>query len=214
MDSTQKLIKKAKEMGINTDEVIYSVCIGDVIEVIAKTLVDNMGVDEEYVAEYLIELIEVGVSGCKNIDWSFPTETYLIDNFEHEVFVYGTLRKECVNHYVMKEAKGRYIGKGVVNGYEMYTNGGFPMVIRGEGTVVGELYEVQNLYRLDALEGYPHLYIRETTEVELESGEKVKALIYTQSHNAESVRKNRIRIPEGDWVEWLRKHRKESGICA
>ncbi len=214
MDSTQRLIVKAKEMGIDTDEVVYSVCIGDVIDTIAETLVDNFGIDIEYVAAHLKEIVEIGIRGCEYIDWSRPIEDYLKDNFKTKIFVYGTLRKGCGNHFVMEEAEGRYIGKGVVSGYEMYTNGAYPMVIRGSGTVVGELYEVSDLVTLDELEGYPKLYIKETVLVELESGEKVKALIYTQSHNAESVRKNRIRIPEGDWVEWLRKHRKESGICA
>lgn len=210
MDSTQRLIVKAKEMGIDTDEVLFSVCVGDVIGIIAEKLIDTYKIEQEYVEANLKKLIEIGFRGCKNIEWVFPIEEYLINRVRLKVFVYGTLRKGCGNHFVMKDADGKYIGTGIVKGYEMYTNGSYPMVIRGEASVVGEVYEVEkveNLYRLDALEGYPYLYIRETTEVELESGEKVKALIYTQSHNAESVRQNRIKIAEGDWVEWLRKER-------
>jgi gamma-glutamylcyclotransferase (GGCT)/AIG2-like uncharacterized protein YtfP len=69
------------------------------------------------------------------------------------------------------------------------------------------VYEVRDLVPLDNLEGYPHLYKREIAEVELESGNKVKALVYTQSHRADFVRQNMIKIPEGDWVEWARKER-------
>ena len=214
MDNTQRLIKKAKEMGINTDEIVYSVCIGDVIDAIAETLVDDLEIDIEYVEEHLEELVETGIRGCENIDWSTPIENWLLYKVRPKVFVYGTLRKGCGNNFVIAEADGYCIGKGKIQGYEMYTNGAYPMVIRGSGTVVGEVYEVSDLVPLDELEGYPNLYIRETAVVKLENGEKMKALVYTQSHRADHVRKNRVKIPEGDWVEWVRKYRKESGICA
>jgi len=123
----------------------------------------------------------------------------------YKVFVYGTLLRGCSNSHVMKEAGGKCIGKAVLKGYEMYSNGYYPMIIKGTGRVIGELYEVDNagLERIDRLEGYPHLYIREAVTVQLESGELVKALVYTQTHNSELVRKTKEKVPEGDWIRWL-----------
>ncbi len=67
MDITQKLIQRAKEKGIDTDEVIYSICIGDVIECIAESF------EEEALSlshDRLKELIEKGIKGTEHISWS------------------------------------------------------------------------------------------------------------------------------------------------
>ena len=71
------------------------------------------------------------------------------------VFVYGTLRKGCGNHRLLTEQVK--LGKDTIKGYRMYSlHGGFPGVVEGneQDYVVGEVYEVDTIRRLDGLEGY------------------------------------------------------------
>ena len=71
MDVTQKLIERLKHQGVNTGEVIYSVCVEDVVECIAEVFgekVLNLS-DEE-----LKELVDIGVEGTEHIDWLSPIE--------------------------------------------------------------------------------------------------------------------------------------------
>jgi len=77
------------------------------------------------------------------------------------VFVYGTLKKGFCNHAVLGKSAvfiGDYItGKK----YKMYDCGSYP-ALRLEGTtaIIGEVYDIIGLDRLDQLEGYPILYDR------------------------------------------------------
>jgi hypothetical protein len=73
-DLTQKLIKRAQETGLNPDEVVYSVCLGDVLECLA----------EVYEAEALAftdsklnELVEQGIKATEFIPWSETIEARL-----------------------------------------------------------------------------------------------------------------------------------------
>lgn len=79
MDRTQKLISQAKKAGIDTDQVVYSVCIGDVIECIAE----NTG-EKEISTSELKELIEVGIEGTEHIDWDSPIRWTLIAYLENK----------------------------------------------------------------------------------------------------------------------------------
>ena len=58
------------------------------------------------------------------------------------LFVYGTLKKGFYNHGYL--GKARLIGTAILRGYDMYTNGGFPYITKGDGVVHGEVYEVTN----------------------------------------------------------------------
>ena len=96
------------------------------------------------------------------------------------VFVYGTLKRGFWNNYLLKEAE--FLGEGTtLEKFKLYTVG-FPYALSdGEGLPLrGEVYEVEEetLKRLDALEGYPNHYKRKLTEVKLDDGRVVKALIY------------------------------------
>lgn len=100
----------------------------------------------------------------------------------YNVFVYGSLKKGFGNHYFLNEAK--FLKEDSVNGFVMVSLGGFPGAIRGEGTIHGELYEVneQQMRGLNSLEGYSEIrpkkdnfYDREF--VKTNSGEE--AYIYT-----------------------------------
>ena len=56
------------------------------------------------------------------------------------LFVYGTLKKGFGLHNII--ASLNYIGETKILGYDMYTNGGYPMAVKGWGSIVGEVYEV------------------------------------------------------------------------
>ena len=76
---TWSLIKKAKEWGIDTDKVVYSVCIGDIIEIIAESSVVLDLIPGAITKEKLEELIDIGAKGSENIDWYTAIETAIID---------------------------------------------------------------------------------------------------------------------------------------
>jgi len=76
------------------------------------------------------------------------------------IAVYGTLRKGCANHRYLADAK--YIGTGKLLGWNMYSNGSYPYVSKGNGSIKVEIYEVDKdtLARIDDLEAYPTHYER------------------------------------------------------
>ncbi|MEB3333081.1 MAG: gamma-glutamylcyclotransferase family protein [Synechococcaceae cyanobacterium] len=79
----------------------------------------------------------------------------------HLVFVYGTLKAGQPNHHWLTQA--RPLGEATLPGAVLHDLGPFPMAIRGEGRVLGELYAVDAdaLMQLDRLEGVPRLYERQ-----------------------------------------------------
>lgn len=89
------------------------------------------------------------------------------------VFVYGTLKAGHGNHEFYLSNDGvEYLGRCyIVGDYRMYTNGAFPMVVKGSSAdahrrIVGEVYSVDEdtLHGLDLLEGHPEWYRREKVE--------------------------------------------------
>ena len=108
----------------------------------------------------------------------------------YSVFVYGTLMQGESNHdYYLRDSSCK--GKATVSGFEMYDIGYFPGIVPGEGTVPGELFEVDEdtLQSLDGLEGEGSLYIRKPVQVTLETGEKVFASIYVYNGNTDGLEK-------------------------
>ncbi|MCG7865283.1 MAG: gamma-glutamylcyclotransferase [Candidatus Thiodiazotropha taylori] len=79
------------------------------------------------------------------------------------VFVYGTLRKNQVNHDLLSSAP--YLGDHQTEPvYKMFHLGSYPGVVKNGSTAIsGEVYLVDTLTmsHLDRLEGYPHAYSRE-----------------------------------------------------
>jgi gamma-glutamylcyclotransferase (GGCT)/AIG2-like uncharacterized protein YtfP len=77
------------------------------------------------------------------------------------VFVYGTLKRDEVNHHWLEGASWQ--GEAKLLGVLLYDLGPFPMAVIGDGTAIGEVYAVDEpgLARLDELEGYPRLYDRQ-----------------------------------------------------
>ncbi len=105
------------------------------------------------------------------------------------IFVYGTLKRGKRANSLLSDAK--FIGSGTVSGYEMYMVSDYPGVVRGEGRVKGEVYEVdgETLKRLDEYEGVPILYERIEEAVELEDGRKVRAYLYLYKGRIDDLRK-------------------------
>ncbi len=116
------------------------------------------------------------------------------------VFVYGTLRRDEVNHYLL--ASARYLGDYQTQPlYKMVDLGSYPGVVKGGGTrVQGEVYEVssQQMADLDRLEGYPHAYTRETIATPWG-----RAWIYLYRGSL----KDRSVIPDGVWRETIVRRR-------
>ncbi|MBZ0120715.1 MAG: gamma-glutamylcyclotransferase [Sandaracinaceae bacterium] len=110
------------------------------------------------------------------------------------VFVYGSLRRgERANGFL---ADAMFVGLArTVPGFTLYDLGAFPaMVQTGEGSVLGELYDVDDatLARLDRYEGHPHFYLRQP--ITLEHGGRAEAYLL----QVDQVCGTAI-VCEGDW---------------
>lgn len=120
------------------------------------------------------------------------------------VFVYGTLRKGQIRHEVLKGSL--FIGYGLLKGYDMYSLGNFPAIVKGNGIVYGEVYSIneETLKILDYIEGVDYeLYKRELQTIELESGEVIEAFVYVFSGNLSGA----TYIREGDWLKAFKKEK-------
>ena len=93
------------------------------------------------------------------------------------VFVYGTLMKGEANHRYLENSV--FLGKTLLEGYDMYNVGWYPAIVAGDGLVVGEVYEVPvaDIPSIDSLEGEGSLYVKKCERVTL-NGETVFALVY------------------------------------
>ena len=110
------------------------------------------------------------------------------------IAVYGSLRKGCTNHHYLYEAT--YLGTDHLEGWQMYSNGSFPYVLKGNGKITIEVYEVtrETFACIDELEGYPHHYDRKI--VGTRHG---KSWLYF----VKEVSRNCFLLPEGDWLgDW------------
>lgn len=103
-----------------------------------------------------------------------------------KVLVYGSLKQGYGNHRVMQEAGGELIGKHTLSGFDMHSLGGFPAIVRGEGRVECEVYQVENLAPLDRLEGHPTFYKREVVD---------DMYVYIFQHSVEG----REKVESGVW---------------
>jgi gamma-glutamylcyclotransferase (GGCT)/AIG2-like uncharacterized protein YtfP len=122
---------------------------------------------------------------------------------KHLVFVYGTLRKNEHNHYLLKEATcitEQAWTRGVMYATICY----YPVLTNlQERTVYGELYEVNEtqLDRLDQLEGYKengnnNLYNRVKQTIHTDKGE-YEAYVYVMDRRDPQFFQERIE--SADW---------------
>jgi gamma-glutamylcyclotransferase (GGCT)/AIG2-like uncharacterized protein YtfP len=115
---------------------------------------------------------------------------------EHEVFVYGTLRRGASNHHKLGHAS--FVCEVVTAPkYSLLHLGAFPGLVRGKDKVVGEVWRTTGLglAELDIFEGCPVLYDRE--KIHLENGSEVWG--YTFQRSVKGLPK----IPGGDWMKAL-----------
>lgn len=122
-----------------------------------------------------------------------------------KVFVYGTLLSGQCNNDVLCNAT-KLCDATTEQKYRMYTNGGYPMIVRdhdGNGGVIqGEVWEVdsETLKSLDRLEGTASgMYLRDvctfTDKSKPESKKHPRAFIYVWLRETERLQE----ITSGDW---------------
>lgn len=93
----------------------------------------------------------------------------------HDLFVYGTLKKDEKNHSILGCC--HYLGEGYLRGpYQMYLHpeGQYPLVIHSPGSsearIFGELWKVEENHlvtTIDPFENVPIEYSRERVQVSL-----------------------------------------------
>ena len=72
------------------------------------------------------------------------------------LFVYGTLKKGySLNAHTLTAKHNSpfvdFLGEATIEGYEMFSNGSFPYIMSGDGTITGEVYEVRSEELLQTL---------------------------------------------------------------
>ncbi|MCP4754832.1 MAG: gamma-glutamylcyclotransferase [Proteobacteria bacterium] len=122
------------------------------------------------------------------------------------LFVYGTLCRGLSRNEVLRYSD--YRGPAQTEGV-LTDMGQYPALIPGEGTVIGEVYEIADedvLDRLDEIEGYKgdiineSLYRREKRAVRLFStGEWAEASLYVYNQPASPA----VPIPGGDYRRYI-----------
>ncbi|BFH72601.1 gamma-glutamylcyclotransferase [Sulfurisphaera javensis] len=123
------------------------------------------------------------------------------------LFVYGSLRYGFELHHLLSNS--RFVGLAFTEGYKMYDLGSYPGVIKGDGIIYGEVYEVDEdtINLLDRVEDYrgrpDDLYIREKTKVYFDDKRKyslsdVYIYVYNQDISGRDL------IDEGDYSKYVR----------
>jgi len=75
MDTTETLIKRFERRGIDTDKIVYSICVGDIAECIAEVFEEKA---LSFSDEEIDTLIEKGIKALEWILWSEPVEGALL----------------------------------------------------------------------------------------------------------------------------------------
>ena len=122
------------------------------------------------------------------------------------IFVYGSLRFGFeLNHFLRNS---RFVGLAFAEGFKMYDLGAYPGVVRGEGIIYGEVYEIDDelLKKLDEVEDYTgspsDLYVREKIRVYFDPKRRyyldnVNIYVYNQDISGREV------IIEGDYAKYV-----------
>lgn len=121
------------------------------------------------------------------------------------IFVYGTLLKGLEHSEALDDSK--FLGKAMAIDVCLYDLGVFPGIKKGDGRVLGELYEVNEeaLENLDEIEGYDaknndkSLYYRDEISIK---PRKTNAKVYAYFYNL-PINNTRL-ITGGDYQSYLR----------
>lgn len=106
-----------------------------------------------------------------------------------KIFVYGTLKKGGLNHYLIEKCK--FLGNATtVELYSMHPSicNNYPFVIESvkRDNISGEVYEVterRTMKQLEILEGSPTLYYKKKIYVLNQLNEKIKVDMYIKNEN-------------------------------
>jgi gamma-glutamylcyclotransferase (GGCT)/AIG2-like uncharacterized protein YtfP len=122
------------------------------------------------------------------------------------LFVYGTLCRGLSRNDAL--ARSKYLGPALTQGV-LTDLGQYPALVPGEGSVLGEVYEIAAediLASLDKIEGYKEdiinesLYRREKQAVRLfATGESVDAYVYIYNQSISQM----MPIPGGDYRRYI-----------
>jgi gamma-glutamylcyclotransferase (GGCT)/AIG2-like uncharacterized protein YtfP len=129
------------------------------------------------------------------------------------VFVYGTLRNGLSNYKRLLTSRTSVETPGILRGYSMYTNGGFPMIVEAAESdlVSGEVMWIRSgdysrvIADLDRLEGFRsvgdarNLYNRETVEVDTVAG-VFRCYAYIWNMDVTGL----VPVPHGDYKAFLK----------
>jgi len=110
-----------------------------------------------------------------------------------KIMVYGTLRKGWALNPYLNAFK--FVGNATLSGYDMYSNGYFPMIVEGKGTVKGEVYEIENgINEIEVLDRIESAYNRTKVEAKID-GAWIEVEVYVWKHDTKGLAK----IESGDW---------------
>lgn len=120
------------------------------------------------------------------------------------VFIYGSLKRNFDNHYIIEKARYRCKVK-TLKRFDMFEEdyANYPYLLKRRTNknynVKGELYEVYNdmLNELDRFEDAPNYYERRIIEVKIYSGEIKQAYAYFMKE--QKIPKNKEPLEE--WIE-------------
>ncbi len=128
---------------------------------------------------------------------------------KNRILVYGTLRKgEGLNSYMNNF---KYLGLATVEDFEMYSNGYYPMIKKGKGKIIGEVFEIENgNNEIGILDRIESAYDRTEVEAKLD-GAWIKVETYIYRGSIRDLQK----INSGDWVfeRVLSNEIKQCGSC-
>ena len=121
------------------------------------------------------------------------------------MFVYGTLRRRFQgSHSRILAASAEFVGEGTVGGFDMRLAGNIPMVVRGSGTVVGDVYAMPPPGVARIIDDYEDvgggLYAREEADA-LVSGKYVRCAVYVGARIA--AWNGSVALPDGDYLRYV-----------
>lgn len=100
------------------------------------------------------------------------------------LFVYGTLKRGCNNHWLLQELDADFIGRAWVNDYTILIKA-LPYMVPKQGCIThGEIYEIDKnkLQVIDEFEGHPNLYQRKKVTAHLQNNKLIKAYAYIATY--------------------------------
>ena len=141
------------------------------------------------ICPYVEALLDRAIPRLKEVADENEEARKIIEHFSHrKVFVYGTLMRGQGNHDAFLEDDW-YDGTGTACGFDMYDIGYYPGIVKGNGDVAGELYEVPEdaIKDLDGLEGEASLYLRECCPVVRADGSVAFAEVYVYNRSIDGL---------------------------